>query len=168
VRKTLVCFLAIKLTGVNVVPNPFEHVVVLFMIGVFKNLEKPIVSSDPAAVLGWTGSLAVYTKRILDAWFGIADCLNKHFVFPIVAEVVDICALTSFANKDAGYAGVIGVLDSTIVILMLVLVTNIANHELEEMVVIPAHEDLSNVVQVNEIEIPRHLDSSPNRWLGML
>ena len=67
--KPLVHFIQIKLVGIELVPDPFQGVVMLFVLGVFEFVEEVWVSVGTAAILGRAGTLPLHTSRIANAFF---------------------------------------------------------------------------------------------------
>ena len=60
------------------------------MSPIVKDVEEFPVAADTADILGWASELASRADRVSNARYGIEGLLKEDFMFPIVAEIVDV------------------------------------------------------------------------------
>src|SRR5262249_42477086 len=108
---------------------------------------------------------------VADARLGSERLLDLDRVLPGVAHVVDVGELLDalaqkLAELDLAFIADLQLATEAVVPLLGVAVPLVPDVELVQVVVVPAHADLNNVVQCGE-RTALHLDTTPDRWLDV-
>src|SRR5206468_226086 len=116
------------------------------ILRVLKGLEKLCVAPRSPHVLGRAGPLALDAHRIPLAILGIEDLLDHDLVPPRIAHVVDVPEpeLPLARGEDLTELDLLGVLIEIRIRRAIMAVINV---KIPQMLVVPAHDDLNDVMK---------------------
>jgi hypothetical protein len=97
--QALIDLVEVERIGIEGKPDPTDHVIVLFVIRIRDRFEKLLVPGAAADIFGRRGSCAGATRRIHGCGVNSPGVLEKQYVPPIVAKVVEIT--DSIANRES-------------------------------------------------------------------
>src|ERR1039457_1743771 len=149
---------------------PLKHVVMFFVFGIGQDRQVFFIAGRSSYVFWGSAAFAADARRILRGCLRQQDGLQHQVMIPAVTEVIQICELSPHTGHDlperhaafidhlALVHGVVGVGHA---------VKTAADHELVEMVILPAHDDLQDGVQLGQGSVFPHLDAPPDRRVNV-
>jgi len=138
------------------------------MLGIANRLEELGVAEWAAAVFRWTSSLTAEAAR--DWALDRVDrqlVLDLDQVLPAVAEVVLVDAGRAAARRDLVQRDAPVIDRAWLELVVRLGEADVADLELVEMGVRPAHRRLKDRVQPWQRHILRHEQTAPDRWLDV-
>lgn len=151
---------------IEIFADPFQHLVMLFVLRVRHGIEQRWVTKRAATILRRTGILAGDASDFALARLRFELAFDLDFVPPVVAEIVAIHELClRFGHAVQMHDGFIDQRK--------LRAEWIGHHrpvalapdlELMQMLIFPAHRDLNHVMQVSQHDVARHQHAPPDRW----
>ncbi len=155
----------IDVLGIEVVAGPFAQLGIFLVARVRQHLEQSQIAIDAAAILRRAGPLARDQRRVGLLRVERLDLLDDDLVLPIVAEVVDVAeALDAPLDQRAelDVAVVVGGLVARPGIVVGLTIAAVADLELMQVVVLPAHRRLDDPVQHVQAAVGGDADPTPD------
>jgi len=144
---------------------PLQPLVVLRMLRVLKGRQVLFIAPHAADVLGRAGPLSCEAGRVASSLLGGHNLLDHEGVLPGIAEIVLVAEAKAFARQELAERGapLVDEAQFTKLILPGVAVTLPGDGELVQVIVLPPHDDLQDLVQLVKGGVAGHDDPPPDR-----
>ena len=131
---------------------------------VFQDFKEVLISRNTATVLGWAIPFTIQTNRILTTRLAFRNLFDFDDVIPAISKIIRVGESHSGLGDqsvDGYYVRVCKVFGG--------IAVNVANHivanpEIKQVRILPAHCDLNDVMQVEESNGIWHEQSPPDRY----
>lgn len=155
--------------GIEAGVVPFSELFVALMVWVGDCFEVLLVARGAADVLGRASADGFKEARIKNAGLGLNRPLEAHRMLPAIAEVVEISqAPRAGAVQNIDEFRLAGIARAVAPLLVRNAPARIADAELKEVAVGPAHCRLDDSVQMIEADRKRHIEAPHDERVHVL
>jgi hypothetical protein len=147
--------------GVELFPIPFQHPVVLFVLGVGHGVNEVGVSGEATHIFRGACPNGPDKARVCSTRDGVVDFFDLDHMVPVAAKVIDVMdGLGADIFENTQQAGFVrGQRAIVIAVSIWHAPANTAGPELIKVAVGPSHRGLDHVVQAVQLDLEWHIEA---------